>query len=168
MYDSKFQTRINTTGNFKLRRAVERLRDGLFDPLGINIGDVSNIEAAAAEQEVATDAYIAMQASFDGKAGAFAYLLFILLYAPCIAATTAIYRETSANWAVFVVIWTTALAYLTATIFYQTATYSQHPSYSAGWIVGLMASFFMVLLGLWFYGKSLNKKGIKETSHDFI
>lgn len=37
MYDSNFQTKINRAGNFKLRRAVERLRDGLFDPLGIKL-----------------------------------------------------------------------------------------------------------------------------------
>lgn len=37
MYDSNFHTKINSAGNFKLRRTVERLRDGLFDPLGIKL-----------------------------------------------------------------------------------------------------------------------------------
>ena len=142
--------------------------ENILDPLGINIGDVSTLEAAATEQEVTTGTYQAMQASFDGQAGAFAYLLFILLYAPCVAATTAIYRETSAGWAVFVVLWTTGLAYMTATLFYQMIRYSQHPVYSMQWIAGLVVTFFAVLFGLWLYGKSSKLKNIKETQHDFI
>lgn len=147
--------------------------DNILDPLGLNIGELSNLDTAAAEQEVTTSTFIAMQASFDGQAGAFAYLLFILLYAPCVAATTAIYKETNAGWAVFVVFWTTALAYMTATIFYQTVTYSQHPSYSLQWIIGLVFAFICILACLWGYGKSfqVDSKNTFETAenpNDFI
>ena len=142
--------------------------DNILDPLGLNIGDVSSLDAAAEQQEVTTGTYSAMQASFDGQVGAFAYLLFILLYAPCVAATTAIYRETSAGWAFFVLFWTTGLAYMTATIFYQTVTYTQHPAYSVQWIFGLIALFICVLIALWFYGKSFITHDINEKSHDFI
>jgi len=143
--------------------------DNLLDPLGLDVGDLSNLEAVAAEQEVTTGTFSAMQASFDGRAGAFAYLLFILLYAPCVAATTAIYRETNANWAVFVVLWTTGLAYMTATLFYQTMSYDQHPDYSLKWISGLIIAFACVLAGLWSYGKVFQST-IKESEHsnDFI
>jgi ferrous iron transport protein B len=99
-----------------------------------------------------------MQASFDGQAAAFAYLLFILLYAPCVAATAAIYRETNTGWTIFVLFWTTGLAYLTATVFYQTATYSQHPAYSLAWISALLSIFVGVLVGLWFYGRNQNQE----------
>ena len=37
MDDLDFQTRLDTLDNFKLRRAVERLREGLFDPLGVQL-----------------------------------------------------------------------------------------------------------------------------------
>ncbi len=37
MDDLNFQNQVNTTGNFELRRAVERLREGLFDPLGVHL-----------------------------------------------------------------------------------------------------------------------------------
>jgi ferrous iron transport protein B len=94
-----------------------------------------------------------MQHSFDGKAGAFAYLLFILLYAPCVAATAAIYRETSRNWTVFVVLWTTGVAYMTATIFYQTLRFNQHQNSSLAWIFGLLLLFSSVLSILWWQGK---------------
>jgi len=143
--------------------------DNLLDPLGLNVGDLSNLDAVAAEQDVTTSTFAAMQASFDGRAGAFAYLLFILLYAPCVAATTAIYRETNANWALFVVFWTTGLAYMTATIFYQAMTYAQHPDYSFKWIAGLIIAFICVLAGLWSYGKIFFSTDIKQSmKNDFI
>jgi ferrous iron transport protein B len=97
-----------------------------------------------------------MQAHFDGQVGAFAYLLFILLYAPCVAATAAIYKETSGGWALFVAGWTTFLAYLTATVFYQTMTYSQHPDSSLAWNGGLIGAFALILLALRFYGSRQN------------
>jgi ferrous iron transport protein B len=103
-----------------------------------------------------------MQHSFDGKAGAFAYLLFILLYAPCVAATAAIYRETNLHWTLFVVFWTTGLAYMTATIFYQAMTFSQHPDYSLVWISGLIVAFLLVLFWLWLLGKSTDAKHVQE------
>ncbi|MCK5830592.1 MAG: Fe(2+) transporter permease subunit FeoB [Methylococcales bacterium] len=136
--------------------------DNILDPLGVNIGDVSSLESAAESQEVTTSTFDAMRSSFDGQAGAFAYLLFILLYAPCVAATTAIYRETNVQWALFVVFWTTGLAYMAATIFYQAATYSQHPNYSAQWVFGLITTFLCVLFGLWVYGKSAGFDGIEQ------
>ncbi len=148
---------------------LQAVADNLLDPLGLNIGTVGDTEAAASEQEVNTGTFAAMQQSFDGKAGAFAYLLFILLYAPCVAATAAIYRETSRNWTLFVVFWTTGIAYMTATIFYQSMTYSQHPEYSLVWIMGLILVFLLVLFGLWLLGKNTDAiKPLQESSSDFV
>jgi len=126
----------------------------LLDPLGLNIGDVSDMQTAAEEQEVKHGTFGEMQARFDGKAGAFAYLLFILLYAPCVAATAAIQRETGTGWAIFVVFWTTGIAYMTATIFYQLATYTQHKESSLYWVVGLLLAFVMVVFAFWLAGRS--------------
>lgn len=129
------------------------LADNLLDPLGLNIGDVTSLSAAADEQEVSSGTFGEMQARFDGKVGAFAYLLFILLYAPCVAATAAIQRETGTKWTVFVVLWTTGIAYMSATIFYQVGTFSQHPESSFYWVAGLLAAFALVILVLWFSGR---------------
>ncbi len=160
---------IEATEPFELKTAIinafatipENLlgvADNILDPLGLNIGNVADLDLAVESQEVKRGTFSAMQASFNGQAAAFAYLLFILLYAPCVAATAAIYRETNTGWTIFVVFWTTGLAYLTATIFYQTATYSQHPSYSFAWISALLLSFSSVLIGLWFYGRNQNEE----------
>jgi ferrous iron transport protein B len=147
---------------------LSAIADNLLDPLGLNIGSIDDMTSAASEQEVKTDTFAAMQHSFDGKAGAFAYLLFILLYAPCVAATAAIYRETNTGWTLFVVFWTTGIAYMTATIFYQVMTYSQHPEYSLVWISGLIIAFLLVLVGLWLTGKNTVAKHIQESLSDFI
>lgn len=129
----------------------------ITDPLGLNIGDVSDVESAAREQEVTTGTFGAMQTRFNGQAGAFAYLLFILLYFPCVAATAAVYREAGMGWTLFVASWTTGLAYMAATLFYQTATFAQHPNYSAAWIIGLLLMFFSVIVGLRVWGRRSTK-----------
>ncbi len=80
---------------------------------------------------------------FDGKIGAFAYLLFILLYFPCISTMAVMQREIGKSWAYFSMAWSTGIAYGAATLFYQAATYRQHPFQS-------LLTFFilsLVLLG---------------------
>lgn len=173
------QSIVEETAPFNLQNALlaacatvpdnlAAIADNILDPLGLNIGPVDDLAAAASEQAVKTDTFAAMQHSFDGQAGAFAYLLFILLYAPCVAATAAIHRETNTGWTLFVVFWTTGIAYMTATVFYQSATYSQHPSYSLAWIGGLSSVFVAVLLALWLSGKNTPPKQPQESASDLI
>lgn len=123
------------------------------DPLGVGIGDVGTLETAAEEQEVATGTFGAMAARFDGPAGAFAYLLFILLYFPCVAAIAAVYRETSPGWALFVAGWTTGLGYMAATIYYQAAIFARHPGTSLAWIGGFIGLFIALVLVLRWWGR---------------
>jgi len=84
-----------------------------------------------------------MLASFDGKAGAFAYLLFVLIYAPCVAAIAAIQRETGWKWMTFSVGYLTALAWTCSTLFYQLATASEHPVSSAFWAGGILLAMLL-------------------------
>jgi ferrous iron transport protein B len=110
----------------------------LLDPLGLSVGDVSNLATAAEEQAVAYTTFGQMALRFDGRVAAFAYLLFVLMYFPCVAAMGAVYRETNAGWTAFVGIWTTGLAYWSAVMFYQVMTFSTHPGRSTAWIMGLI------------------------------
>ncbi len=116
------------------------------DPLGLSIGDMSDQAAAAEAQEVSTSTFGAMATRFDGAAGAFAYLLFILLYFPCVAAIAAVYRETTPGWTIFVAAWTTGLGYMVATVFYQAAIFTRHPGISLAWIGAMGAIFTVVVL----------------------
>ncbi len=59
---------------------------------------------------------------FQNTHAAISYLIFVLLYFPCISVTTAIAKESRHYWATFAVIWTTSLAYICSLIYYQLAT----------------------------------------------
>ena len=51
------------------------------------------------------------------------FLLFVLLYTPCVAALSAIYREMkSIRWTAVCVIWQLCVAWYTSALFYQTAS----------------------------------------------
>ncbi|WP_283629580.1 Fe(2+) transporter permease subunit FeoB [Shewanella baltica] len=106
----------------------------LEDPLKLSVGDLTNKEVIAEEQGVATSTFGALQAGFSGKIAAFSYLLFILLYTPCVAAMGALVHEFGSRWATFAATWTFSLAYGSATVVYQAATFTQHPVQSSLWI----------------------------------
>ena len=124
------------------------LTDMFTDPLQMNVGDIHSLEAAAAAQEVDNATFGAMIKRFDGQAGAFAYLLFVLLYFPCVATIGAIRREAGTPWAVFVAAWTTTIAYMTATSFYQIGTFSQHALFSGLWLTGIAILLVALVYGL--------------------
>lgn len=144
---------------------LSSLQDNLLDPLGLNIGDVADSEKAAADQQVSTATFAAMHARFDGRIGAFAYLLFILLYAPCVAATAAIFRETGPGWTGFVVLWTTGLAYICATLFYQWMTFARHPQQTLLWTALLGVLFACAVTAMRMLGKS---NQFEVAKHDIV
>jgi ferrous iron transport protein B len=112
------------------------LGNQLLDPLGLSVGEVQDPTTAAAEQGIAVGTFGQMSQRFNNTPAAFAYLLFVLMYFPCVAATGAIYRETNLGWTLLAAGWTTGLGYWVASMFYQIATFSQHPGFSIAWIVG--------------------------------
>ncbi|MGL6004344.1 Fe(2+) transporter permease subunit FeoB [Aeromonas sobria] len=119
------------------------------DPMGLAVGELDDQQAAADAQEVDVSTYGNMQTHFDGAAGAFAYLLFVLLYMPCAAAMGALVRETGRQWALFTAAWCNYMAFMCATVFYQVATFAAHPKQSLFWIV----SYGLSLLLLWWAGR---------------
>ena len=129
----------------------------LRDPMGVEISDdLSNTEEAAEEIEIETSTLTAIQEHFNGKVGAYAYLLFILIYAPCVAAIAAIYRETNLRWAMFSTIYLSILAWVVSTLFYQIGTFTDNPAGSAMWI-----SISIGILGLIYISLKLMSKRIK-------
>ena len=80
--------------------------------------------------------------SFKSKAAAYAYLIFILIYAPCFATIVTIYKETSLIWAIFSTIFLTLLGWIVATLFYQFSQLIQTPLNSLIWIISLLLVLF--------------------------
>jgi ferrous iron transport protein B len=117
--------------------------DSLLDPLGLS-GAMNEVHEADSNQ------YSTMVARFGeyGPQAAFAYLLFILIYAPCVAALAAIAREIGMKWMIFAVTYLTVLAWVISTAYYQFATFSAHPSSSASWLglcAGILITFYIGL-----------------------
>jgi len=135
------------------------IAETLTDPLGLNIGDTSSAETAAAAQAVSTGTFGAMGKLFDGQIGAIAYMLFILMYFPCVAAMAAVYRETNRRWTLFIAGWTTGLAYLAATGFYQLATFARHPGFSTAWLAGSALIAILVVLVMRAMGRESRVRG---------
>jgi ferrous iron transport protein B len=60
-----------------------------------------------------------IQSKFPNKAAVIAYLIFILLYFPCISVFATIAKELNYKWAFASAIWSTTIAYISAVTFYQ-------------------------------------------------
>ncbi len=98
--------------------------------------------------------YGQMYERFAGQIGAFAYLLFVLLYFPCIPALATMFQELGWRWATFSMLWNTGIAYSVATVFYQAATFAVNPVYAVTSISIISAAFLaMVLTMRWIGGK---------------
>lgn len=113
----------------------------LADPLGLNIGPIASFAEAAEAQEVETALFTELRSRFDGAAGAFAYMVMILLYVPCVAALSTVWREIGGGWATVSAVWSTFLAYGGAVITYQAGTFALHQTQSGiaiGVVLGLL------------------------------
>lgn len=99
---------------------------------------INPIVASAPDGQLSQSVYGMMVERFDGKAGAYAYLLFILLYIPCVSTMAVIRQETSRKLMWFSIIWSLIIAYAVAVLFYQTATISLHPQQSLLWISAMV------------------------------
>jgi ferrous iron transport protein B len=104
--------------------------------------------AIAPLQSVSQPVYDKMGQLFDGRIGIFAYLLFVLLYFPCISTTAVIVRELNWQWANLSMLWSTGIAYAVAVIFYQLATLPRHWASSLIIISLISACFALVLYSI--------------------
>lgn len=117
-----------------------------FSQLGSALGNP--VLAKAPVHTLSQSVYGLMYQRFDGQIGAFAYLLFVLLYFPCVSTTAAMVRELNRGWSLFSIFWTTGIAYGTAVGFYQIATMMRHPLSSVLWVFSILIVFGLVILGI--------------------
>ena len=101
--------------------AFDGLAGTILDPVGASI--ITDDEEAVAESvEADVGVFGAMRTYFGGDVhAAYAYLLFILVYFPCLAALGAIIREIGPLFGWIAIGYLTALAWITATLYYQIA-----------------------------------------------
>jgi ferrous iron transport protein B len=98
----------------------------------VSLGALANpIEASKGDGEMAAGQMGVMSAKFGSVFAAYSYLIFVLLYVPCVSVMGAIAREAGRNWMLFSFFWGLNVAFSIATLFYQSVTFSEHPAYSA-------------------------------------
>ena len=108
----------------------------LTDPLGIQLESSGSLADAAESQGVTESTLTQMAALFVTPFAAFCYLVFVLLYAPCVAVLGAISKEAGAKWMLLTFAWTTGLAYVTASSIYQIGMLTTTPVFSTLWLAG--------------------------------
>jgi ferrous iron transport protein B len=110
------------------------------------------VNPLASHVSVATDAvqpvYGIMYQHFDGQAGAYAYLLFILLYIPCVSTMAAIRQEAGRRLMWFSISWSLLIAYATAVSFYQLATIAEHPQQTLTYLGVIVTCITLTIMGL--------------------
>jgi ferrous iron transport protein B len=114
------------------------LAQRLGDPLGLDVGKLDDATAVAEAQAVQVGTLGVLVQQFGGAVAAFAYLLFVLLYAPCVATLGAVYKELGGVWAGFSLGWSLIMGYGVAVLFYQLATLSLHPLASLTWSLAML------------------------------
>jgi len=129
------------------------LGNQLTDPLGLELGDLGDTAGQAEAQEVQINTITAMQSLFNGQLGAFAYLLFILLYMPCVATIGVIYKEIGTFWAIFSVVWSFVVAYTGATVVYQLGHLASAPGSALFWVISTLTVSAAFFIGLVYWGR---------------
>lgn len=133
---------------------LSRIADALADPLGLNVGYVTDSAAAAEALKVESGTFGAMASRFDGVAGALAYMVLILLYTPCVAALGAIRHETSLGWTLFAAGWTTAIGYMGSVCVYQFAQLAEQPVTATLWLALCATALLMAVAAMWLIGRA--------------
>lgn len=126
------------------------------NPLGLPDGIG---EADITEQDAVNAGTFYALKHFFSPLSAFSYLLFILLYMPCVATIGAIAKEHGNFWAIFSVIWSYSVAYTLAVIVYQAGSLNLHPLASSLWIGGIVLWQGLLTWFVLYYGK---KHAVKQ------
>jgi len=134
------------------------LGGALTDPLGISIGDVTDLDAVTEAQGVEDTTLTNMATLFNSPFSAFCYLVFVLLYAPCVAVLGAVNKEAGWQWTLLVFSWCTGLAYITATVIYQIGVFREDPLFSSLWITSMLTILIVFITNL----KRLSRKMVPK------
>ncbi len=119
------------------------LSESLLNPLGIDVGTLDNAEQAASEQGVSAESYSSMIALFPSAWAAFCYLVFILLYAPCVATIGVMQKEAGSGWLQFSVLWSLLMSYWLASNLWQLSRVFDQPVFALTWLAS--SSFVLVV-----------------------
>ena len=125
-----------------------------------SIANPLGVKAAIEESEGAGNegAYKTMQAHFNlGRFQVLAYLLFILLYVPCLAAMGTAFRELGRFYGTLMMVLQTVIGWSLSVLFFQVTC-----GHSTAWIFTSVALLAGVVVSLVFIGRDQRKKKVFE------
>jgi ferrous iron transport protein B len=100
---------------------------------------------------------------FGGTAAIFAFLLFVLLYSPCVSAMGAIANEIGTKWAWLVGLWSTWNAFAFASMYYQLVS---NDFSMKGFLYVLL--FITIYVIIFFIYKYIGEKHSKQWAYNFV
>lgn len=127
------------------------LTHSLLDPIGFSQTHQS-IDTLQDELDIDNTTISKISSSFGSPQAAMAYLIFILLYTPCVAALGAVYREAGMRWMIFVALWTFCIGWIIATGYYQLSQLAVS-SIAFFWLIGLAALLVFIICVLKIIGQ---------------
>ncbi len=136
--------------------ALEHVPATLVDPLGVGV--IGGSQGAVADEVGAgASVYAGLRAGFTGGAAqAYAYLLFVLLYLPCVATFAAMTKEMGLRHTLLAVAFVAVVAWSAATLFYQVAV-ARDPF----WTAAPVALLGLLVLAFWWIGRTRRPLGAR-------
>ncbi len=119
-------------------------------------------EAAAETADAEPGTFTILRSKFTPVA-AYAYMLFVLIYFPCVAAFAAALREAGTFYGTVLVVYVTALAWVVAVLFYQIAE-----GHSPAWIAAAAAGYGLIILSLHLIGRFSRRKSGRIDAGAFL
>jgi len=119
------------------------------------------IEASKGDGEMTRGQMGVMAEKFGSGIAAYSYLIFVLLYVPCVSVMGAVAREAGRGWMCFSFFWGLNTAYSLATLFYQVARFGEHPVQS-----GVTIAAILLLNGVIFWSMRIFGARVKTTAHN--
>lgn len=130
-----------------LKAAVTTTVNGIDDLFSAE--KLNPFTANEADHTMGNNAMTRMQQAFgNSPTAAFSYLLFVLLYIPCISTMGVLNREIGKQYAWLATVWSFDIAYVVAVIFYQSTQVFATPLSALAWIIGIALSQWLGFLGL--------------------
>ena len=144
-----------------LKAAVTTTLSGIHDLFSAQ--KLNPFTANEADHAMDSNAMTRMQQAFGTSTAAFSYLLFVLLYIPCISTMGVLNREIGKQYAWLATIWSFDIAYVVAVIFYQSTQIFTTPLSAIAWILGIVITQWLGFLGLKHWAQRPHFKSLEST-----
>ncbi len=132
------------------------LSDKITDPFGFNaFTNPGSVEDKAKDLEADVSIFAKMRQNFSkGPLQAFAYLLFVLLYLPCVGALGAMLKEAGKFLGIVMAIYLTLFAWIVSTLFYQFTVARSLVSITVALLLSAAIALFFYFLNKYYYKNS--------------